>query len=257
MKCTENGFLALDWPAPAGVRSVCSTRVGGVSLGSYASLNLGDHVGDAPAAVAENRRRLSSHLSAQTVFLQQVHGRDCIALARNTPTGSVADACSTADLNLACTIMVADCLPVLFCNTAGTRVAAAHAGWRGLAHGVLEYTLRSFAPDDKVIAWLGPCIGQAAFEVGSEVRAAFVQHYPIFAAQYFAAGISAGKYQCDLSGLARAILQAAGVASISGNDSSSAWCSYSNAALWFSHRRETQQGAQSGRMAASVWLTAP
>lgn len=254
MECTENGFLSLDWPAPASVRGVCSTRAGGVSQGGYASLNLGDHVGDAPAAVAENRRRLTSHLNAQTVFLQQVHGNDCLLLTPSTPTGSVADACSTVEAKLACTIMVADCLPVLFCNTAGTRVAAAHAGWRGLAHGVLENTLRSFAPADTVIAWLGPCIGQAAFEVGSEVRAAFVQHYPAFAAQYFAAGISTGKYQCDLSGLARAILQAAGAASVYGNDGSAAWCSYSNEALWFSHRRAAQTGSQSGRMAASVYL---
>ena len=256
MECTENGFLSLDWPAPASVRGVCSTRAGGVSQGSYASLNLGDHVGDAPAAVAENRRRLTSHLNAQTVFLQQVHGSDCLALTNNTPTGSVADACNTAEAKLACTIMVADCLPVLFCNTVGTRVAAAHAGWRGLAGGVLENTLRSFTPEDKVIAWLGPCIGQAAFEVGSEVRATFLQHYPAFAAQYFAAGISADKYQCDLSGLARAILQAAGVASVSGNDGSAAWCSYSNEALWFSHRRAAQTGSQSGRMAACVYLAA-
>ena len=252
----ENGFLTPNWPVPPSVRALCSTRAGGVSLGAYASLNLGDHVGDEPAAVAENRRRLGEHLSAQTTFLQQVHGSDCLKLTRNSPDGSVADACSTAERNLACTIMVADCLPVLFCNTSGTRVPAAHAGWRGLAYGVLENTLHAFAPDDTVIAWLGPCIGQAAFEVGSEVRAAFVQHYPAFAAQYFAAGTSTGKYQCDLSGLARAILQAAGVASISGNDGAAAWCSYSNEVLWFSHRRESQLGAQSGRLAASVWLSA-
>ena len=256
MDAIENDFLTPNWPAPPSVRALCSTRAGGVSLGAYASLNLGDHVGDAPAAVAENRQRFAAQLQAHPVFLQQVHGNICLALDTATAKGSVADACSTAESNLACTIMVADCLPVLFCNTTGTRVAAAHAGWRGLAHGVLENTLRSFAPDDKIIAWLGPCIGQAAFEVGSEVRAAFVQRYPAFAAQHFVAGQQADKYQCDLSGLARAILQAAGVASISGNDGAAAWCSYSNEALWFSHRRESQLGAQSGRLAASVWLAA-
>ena len=190
------------------------------------------------------------------VYLRQVHGTAVQPLDADTPDGIEADASTTEATGVACVAMAADCLPVLFTNTRGTRVAAAHAGWRGLAHGVLENTLRSFAPDDKIIAWLGPCIGQAAFEVGSEVRAAFVQRYPAFAAQHFVAGQQADKYQCDLSGLARAILQAAGVASISGNDGAAAWCSYTNEALWFSHRRESQLGAQSGRLAASVWLAA-
>lgn len=257
MDAIDNNFLTPNWPAPPSVRALCSTRAGGVSLAAYASLNLGDHVGDLPAAVAENRQRFATQLQAQAVFLQQVHGNTCLTIDRTTAKGSVADACSTTQQQLVCTIMVADCLPVLFCNASGTRVAAAHAGWRGLAHGVLENTLRSFAPDDTVIAWLGPCIGQAAFEVGSEVRATFVQHYPAFAAQHFVAGQQADKYQCDLSGLARAALQAAGVASIAGNDGSADWCTFGNAALWFSHRRESQQGAQSGRLAASVWLAAP
>ena len=266
-------FLIPDWPAPPSVRTLCSTRAGGVSqdgvCGAYAGLNLGDHVGDAAAAVAANRQIFAQALGgARPVFLQQVHGIDCLSLDSTTANGSVADACSTQEKNLACTIMVADCLPVLFCNAAGTQVAAAHAGWRGLAGGVLEQVLDAFLPKNSVkaawaapeievsaepavLAWLGPCIGQGAFEVGAEVRAAFVDKHP-WSASHFAAG-ERGKFFCDLAAIARGILQAAGVV-VYGNDSSVAWCTYSNPALWFSHRRESQQGRQAGRLAASIYL---
>ena len=262
-------FLVPDWPAPTTVHALCSTRTGGVSQGSYASLNLGDHVGDAPAAVAENRRIFAAALQgAQPVFLQQVHGVDCLALAASTAQGSMADACSTQATALACTIMVADCLPLLFCNKAGRQVAAAHAGWRGLAGGVLEQTLSTFLLESAekpayaaikkevevagLMVWLGPCIGQSAFEVGGEVRSAFVQRYP-WSAAYFQPSAQAGKYLCDMAGIARTLLQRLGVA-VYGNDGSAYWCTYSNSATWFSHRRASQQGQQSGRMAAAVYL---
>ena len=271
-------FLQPDWPAPECVRALCSTRSGGVSqessAGAYASLNLGDHVGDDAAAVAVNRQIFAQALGgAHPVFLQQVHGIDCLNLEASTAHGSVADACTTQQPDLACTIMVADCLPVLFCNQAGTQVAAAHAGWRGLAGGVLESTLAQFlwqksgfqaektaqaaiknevASGLPLMAWLGPCIGAAAFEVGAEVRAAFLARHS-WSAVHFQAAALEGKFFCDLAGIARGILQRVGVV-VYGNDSSAAWCTYSQSERWFSHRRESQQGRQAGRLAAAVWL---
>lgn len=270
-------MLIPDWPAPARVRAVCSTRAGGVSqdctAGAYGSLNVGDHVGDDAAAVAANRQLFAKHLGgARAVFLQQVHGSDCLVLQADTTHGSVADACTTQAPNLACTMMVADCLPVLFCDASGRQVAAAHAGWRGLASGVLEQTLAQFLPNKSafqsvdgaqaaienesfaglgLMAWLGPCIGQAAFEVGAEVRAAFLAVYPWSGAHFACA--DAGKFFCDLAAMARELLQRQGLA-VYGNDSTAQWCSYSNPQQWFSHRRESQQGRQAGRMAAAVWL---
>lgn len=279
-------FLISDWPLPAGVRAICSSRgVGGADSGvsqnsesgHYASLNLGDHVGDAAEAVAANRALFSAALQgAKPVFLQQVHGRYCLSLSSNSVNsahsaqGSVADACSTQERGLACTIMVADCLPVLFCNQAGTQVAAAHAGWRGLADGVLEEVLGVFSAkkavdaawaaienqvpqglEPGIMAWLGPCIGWDAFEVGSEVRAAFLANYP-WSAAYFKPGSTAEKWLCHLAGIARQLLQDAGIA-VYGNDGSDFWCTYSQSERWFSHRRESQQGRQSGRMAVAIY----
>ena len=172
-----NDWLIPDWPAPAWVKACVTTRTGGVSLTPFDSLNLGDHVGDEPAAVAENRRRLTDRLAIRPAWLQQVHG---ITVVEADPAQvATADACWTATPGIACTAMTADCLPVLFCNRAGTRVAAAHAGWRGLANGVLEATLDSLeVPADEILAWLGPAIGPQAFEVGPEVREAFVAQLP-------------------------------------------------------------------------------
>ena len=279
----NTSFITPNWPAPAHVRALCSTRLGGVSVnsakGQYASFNLGDHVGDDAAAVAANRALWQQQLQAQTVFLQQVHGIDCLDLTPDTPQASVADACSTQEPGLACTIIVADCLPVLFCNAAGTQVAAAHAGWRGLVGGVLHQALYAFLPNKaaesawaapkkevpnsrllavaqeaKVMAWLGPCIGQGAFEVGAEVRAAFVAAYPWSSDCFVPSPTNASKSFCDLAAIARGVLQRLGVA-VYGNDSSAPWCSYSHTERWFSHRRAAQQGRQAGRMAASVWLS--
>ncbi|CAN5733695.1 peptidoglycan editing factor PgeF [soil metagenome] len=260
--------LILDWPAPANVRALCTTRAGGVSTGPCSSLNLGEHVGDAPEAVAENRSRLRSAIGVRPVFLRQVHGTDVVALDPDTPDASgaiAADACTTTEAGIACTIMVADCMPVLFTDEAGRRVAAAHAGWRGLAAGVLERAFSAFALDDastsgaaagdaharsapKVIAWLGPCIGPKVFEVGPEVKAAFEAH-AAEAASCFKAGAVPGKWLADLPALARQRLQAMGVAAVYGNDGSDAWCTFSNSSQFFSYRREPG----SGRFAALIW----
>jgi YfiH family protein len=219
-------------------------------------LNLGDHVGDDPAAVAENRARLARSLGVRPVFLQQVHGTAVALLEGQTSDGTVADACITVQRGLACTVMVADCLPVLFTLQSGQVVGAAHAGWRGLAGGVLESTLQALwqqAGLDKegaaqTLAWLGPCIGPAAFEVGPEVRAAFVERDADSADCFVPQG--KGKYLADLAGLARRRLAIMGVTQVYGNDGSTAWCTVSTPSRFFSHRRD----GVSGRLAAGVWL---
>ena len=249
--------LLPDWPAPANVRALCTTRAGGVSTGPCASLNLGEHVGDAPEAVAENRSRLRAAIGVRPVFLRQVHGTDVAVLDLDAPQalGAIAaDACTTTESGIACTIMVADCMPVLFTDEAGQRVAAAHAGWRGLAAGVLERTVDAFEAGDahargalKILAWLGPCIGPKVFEVGSEVKAAFEAH-AAEAAACFCPGAAPGKWLADLPALARQRLRAMGVETVYGNDGSDAWCTVSNSSQFFSYRRESG----SGRFAALI-----
>ena len=254
-------MLQVDWPAPAGVRALCSTREGGVSAGPYLSLNLGDHVGDDPAAVAENRRRFAAALGARPVFLQQVHGFEAVQLTSQTPHGTQADACWTRERGLACTIMVADCLPVLLTDRAGTCVAAAHCGWRGLAgangRGVLETLWDAWWPQvardaqaaaRETLAWLGPCIGPTAFEVGDEVKAAF-EAVDANASRRFKPA-SPGKWLADLPALARDRLHALGIDAVHGNDGGTGWCTVSNPSRFFSHRRDRV----SGRLAAGVWL---
>ena len=247
----EQQWLVPAWPAPAWVQALCSTRSGGVSLAPFDSLNLGDHVGDAAMAVATNRSMLHQTMAARPVFLSQVHGTHVESISSSTLDGTQADGCVTFEADVACTIMVADCLPVLLTNAQGSRVAAAHAGWRGLAgqggQGILETTLAAFAGSE-VLAWLGPCIGPTAFEVGSEVRDVFVSHDP--AAQALFTIKPEGKWLADLQGLARLRLAALGVTQIYGNDGSRAWCTFSNPARYFSHRRDHV----SGRMAACIWL---
>lgn len=243
--------LIPDWPLPPGIRSLCSTREGGVSAGACHSLNLGGHVGDDPAHVRVNRARLQEALGVRPVFLQQVHGTGLVSLDARSADGASADACTTTARGIACTIMVADCLPVLFTDEAGRRVAAAHAGWRGLADGVLERTVDAFQAEggaSKLMAWLGPCIGPDAFEVGDEVRAAFEAGSAAANAGFRPAG-APGKWMADLAGLARQRLQAVGVARLHGNDSSEAWCTVHNPLRFFSHRRDRV----SGRFAACIW----
>ncbi len=252
------GGITPDWPVPAGVRAWCSARSGGVSTGAFDSLNLGDHVGDAADAVALNRQRLAAQLQAGPVFLKQVHGWDVVDLVPGMADGLEADASTSVALRLACTVMVADCLPVLLARADGSQVGAAHAGWRGLlgqgGAGVLEAVcarLRADAPGSELMAWLGPCIGPQAFEVGAEVFAAFVGA-DAASAGHFQALASAGppKYLADLAGLARQRLAQAGVKRIYGNDSSAAWCTVNNPSRFFSHRRDR---GRSGRFAASIW----
>ncbi len=261
MAAVHPDWIIPDWPVPPRVRALCTTRQGGVSGAHSDSLNLGLHVADDAAAVEVNRRLLERAVGGRPVFLNQVHGNTCFHLEASTPDGTEADACYATQAGTVCTILVADCLPVLFAAADGSRVAAAHAGWRGLAgiggQGVLEETLKCFdipAPVDsaraapEIIAWLGPCIGPQAFEVGDEVRGAFVQALPDAAACF--APLSAGKWLADLPTLARQRLKAAGVSSIWGNDGTAAWCTVSNPSRFFSHRRDRV----SGRLAACIWL---
>jgi len=254
------GWLVPDWPAPAHVRAVCTTRAGGASQGAYESLNLGDHVGDSPDAVARNRATFAEAIGARPVFLQQVHGCHASRLDVNTPDGAEADGCFTRERSIACTIMVADCLPILFTNTSGDAVAAAHAGWRGLAgdggSGVIESVwgaFRNSAHDSAIdasttLAWLGPCIGPEAFEVGGEVKAAFEAQDAGASALF--RPYAANKWLADLQGLARRRLQALGITRIHGNDGTREWCTVSNPSRFFSHRRDRV----SGRLAAGIWL---
>ncbi|MBH1957611.1 MAG: peptidoglycan editing factor PgeF [Burkholderiales bacterium] len=266
-------WLVPDWPTPAGVRAVFTTRAGGVSAVPFDRMNLGDHVGDLPASVAANRALLQSATgTARAVFLHQVHGARVQMLEPLSPDGQPADACVTAHRKLACTIMVADCLPVLLTTQDGRVVAAAHAGWRGLAggghaggQGVIESVYESFMAlahaghaqaAIKTIAWLGPCIGPSAFEVGAEVKAAFESAQPE-AARFFVQ-IGPGKYLANLPGLARLRLQALGIPQVYGNDGSAPWCTVGNPSRFFSHRRDAgfpgNGFATTGRMAASIWI---
>ncbi len=259
-------WIEPDWPTHPRVRALMTNRKGGVSAAPWDSMNLGDHVGDRAADVLTNRERLAAQIGQRPVFLQQVHGTACVQLTATTPQGLVADACWSQDPGVACAIMVADCLPVLLADAAGRWVAAAHAGWRGLAGlgasshtkglGVLENLWadlqRAGADVSEVMAWLGPCIGPQAFEVGPEVRDAFddgsAQLQSLFKPK------DDGKFMADLAWLARLRLQALGVTRVFGNDSSLPWCTVSNSALFFSHRRDSRSLGQSGRMAACIWL---
>jgi polyphenol oxidase len=271
---TSTDLLIPDWPAPAGVKAVFTTRSGGISNAPWESMNLGDHVGDVPQHVDANRAVLQKAIAAKAVFLKQVHGVGVEQLSSATPDGKVADACVTSQRGIACTIMVADCLPVLLSNLEGTAVAAAHAGWRGLAgidgKGVLEAVFTAFQginqplaqsiparASPEIIAWLGPCIGPTTFEVGAEVKAAFEASQPD-AAQFFKA-TEHGKFLADLAGLARARLEALGITQTYGNDSSPAWCTAGKPSRFFSHRRDAGADGNgfgtTGRMAACVWLS--
>jgi polyphenol oxidase len=253
---TGPGHFTPEWPAPAGVRALCTTRNGGVSAAPFDSFNLGDHVRDEPAAVAANRAALAGLTApARPVFLQQVHGTACIPLDATTPDGAVADAALVTAPGVAATIMVADCLPVLFAHASGRAVAAAHAGWRGLVSGVLEATLqalRAAAGPGEVVAWLGPAIGPTAFEVGDEVHAAFVAADPA-ARAHFRTHTTPGKWWADLPALARQRLRSAGVASVHGNDGSAAWCTVSQPSRFFSHRRDATRLGSTGRFATCIW----
>ena len=271
-----------DWPAPARVKAWVSTRDGGISRAPYSTLNLGTHVGDEPDAVAENRRRLAAALGlpAEPNWLTQVHGRRVVDLDESW--SGPADGAVTGRTGVVCAVLTADCLPVLLADSSGSRVGIAHAGWRGLASGVLQAAVAAMkTPPGELLVWLGPAIGPDAYEVGDDVRTAFVDvdangdadaaadadadtdpdgagNADANAAAVADAGADAdaamafcpnerGRWQADLYALARLRLQQLGVTSIHGGGS----CTYSEPERFFSHRRE----APCGRMASLIWLS--
>ncbi|MBP7081034.1 MAG: peptidoglycan editing factor PgeF [Rhodocyclaceae bacterium] len=237
-------FLVPDWPAPRGVRALVTTRAGGVSAGPWSSFNLGDHVGDDYAAVLENRRRLRTELPDHPKWLNQVHGIACVDATELTMPVE-ADASFTRKTNVVCAVLTADCLPVLLCDESATVVAIAHAGWRGLAAGVLESTIKSMQIDpQRLLAWLGPAIGPDAFEVGGEVRNVFVEH-DAQAEQAFVSHAN-DKWTADLCELARLRLSAMGIRRVTSTN----WCTATNAQQFYSYRRD----GITGRMASCIWL---
>jgi polyphenol oxidase len=235
-----------DWPAPAGVLAWSTTRVGGESAGPYASLNLGDHVGDDPERVRRNRDRLRQRLNlpAEPLWLRQVHGC-AVAEAGAAPEGCAADAAVARAPRHVCAVLTADCLPVLLCDRAGSVVAAVHAGWRGLAAGVLEQAIAALGVEPpQVLAWLGPAIGPDAFEIGPEVRELFLGADPD-AEDAFRSG-SGDRWLADLYTLARRRLNRVGVTGVFGGEH----CTYSEPIRFFSYRRDDV----TGRMASLIWL---
>ncbi|HKA40990.1 MAG TPA: peptidoglycan editing factor PgeF [Burkholderiales bacterium] len=238
-------WISPKWPAPANVRALITTRAGGVSLGPYASLNLGLRTGDDPQAIAANRAALRATLPQDPTWLTQVHGSRVVD-ADVAVTRPEADAAVARRAGTVCAVLVADCVPVLFADRTGTIVAIAHAGWRGVASGVVENTVRSMQCEPgEVLAFLGPGIGPRAFEVGPDVLHAFVDSDPEMQSAFVPS--SPGKWLADLFALARRRLRRAGVTHISGGG----LCTYSDAARFFSYRRERT----TGRMAAVIWLS--
>lgn len=238
-------WIVPDWPAPLRVRALVTTRSGGLSEGAWRSMNLALHVGDDPDAVHANRHILRKFLPASPVWLDQVHGGTVVD-ASVTEAGVRADAAFACRRGVVCAVLTADCLPVLFCDRAGTVVAAAHAGWRGLAGGVLEATVEAMGVSaDSVIAWLGPAIGPNAFEVGADVREIFCDRDP-GAEAAFMPGARQGKWFADLYRLARFRLERAGVPQVAGGGR----CTYGEGERFYSYRRD----GVTGRFASLVWL---
>lgn len=233
-------WIIPDWPAPQHVRACVTTRNGGASQAPFDSFNLGDHVDDDPAAVAANRQRLQDLLGCEPAWMSQVHSSAVIEAEPNACP--VADASWTSAAGVASAVLTADCLPVLFCNLDGSRVAAAHAGWRGLAGGVLEATVAAMS--GQLMAWLGPAIGPDAFEVGAEVREAFVSQHAI-ASEAFVPSRNADRYMADIYQLARIRLAACGVADVFGGG----FCTVTDP-RFYSYRR----AARTGRFASLVWI---
>jgi len=236
-----------DWPVPGNVRAVITTRLGGVSHPPYDSLNLGDHVGDDSERVARNRALLreSARLPSDPHWLHQIHGCQIAQCGKNV-LPVTADASTTTVPERVCAVLTADCLPLLISNRAGTRVAAVHAGWRGLAAGVVEAALAAFADsDDEILVWLGPAIGPTAFEVGDEVRTAFLKIDPLVEAGFTLS--RPGHWLADLYFLARSRLMHPRVTYIGGGD----YCTLTESNRFFSYRRD----GVTGRMASLIWLT--
>jgi len=244
--CPSMGMLSPSWPAPPCVCAASTTRASGHSTGPFQSFNLGAHVGDDPEAVVRNRTHLRQALAlpSEPLWLRQVHGCRVVD-GDNFVPADPADAVVAREAGIVCAVLTADCLPVLFCDRQSTRVAAAHAGWRGLAAGVLEATVSALKTDPhQVLAWIGPGIGRERFEVGDEVRDVFVRA-DSGAASLFRPS-SAGRWLADLSALARRRLQSAGIEAVYGGS----WCTFSEPEHFFSYRRE----ARTGRMASLIWI---
>lgn len=259
-------FIVPDWPGlPSNVRALVTTRASGFSEGAYGDaqgrpgLNLGDHVGDAAEAVARNRAYLNQFLPQPVIFLSQIHStivRDAAEL-RSSKVSTEADACVADVAQAVCAVLTADCLPVLFASDDGTVVAAAHAGWRGLAQGVLENTVSAMREKgaQRVIAWLGPAIGPEKFEVGDDVLQAFLTRAAIYddasvldEAELRACfcALAHGKMLADIAGIARLVLRSIGVADVAGGQ----YCTVSDAQRFYSYRRDHH----TGRMASLIWL---
>lgn len=241
----EKRWIVPDWPAAAPVRACTTTRTGGVSQGCYASMNPADHVGDDPQAVAQNRQRLQQQLGlpAEPRWLQQVHGTMPVN-ALECGQAPIADASWSQQAGVVCAVLTADCLPLLLCDQRGESIAAVHAGWRGLAAGVIEQTVAAMpAQADELLAWLGPAIGPQAYLVGDEVRDAFISHQD-------QAGLAFQRatdgWKADLYLLARQRLAVCGVTAVYGGDR----CTLSEPDDFFSYRRD----GQTGRMASLIWL---
>ena len=230
------------WPAPPNIRAVQSTRQGGVSSVPYNSLNLGEHVNDLPLSVAKNRQLLSQYFPSEPLWLKQTHGITVASHAINCV--AQADASVSHARGEVCVVMTADCLPVLLCDYKGTVVAAVHAGWRGLCDGVIEVAVHAMnVPADGIMAWLGPAIGPQSFEVGAEVRAAFVEKDGQASIAFKAKG---EKYLADIYQLARIRLNKLGISQVYGGE----YCTVLNEELFFSYRRD----GVTGRMGAFIWL---
>ncbi len=237
-------FITPDWPAPSNVCAIQTTRIGGVSLAPFDSLNVGDHVNDHPLHVAQNRQLLAPYVPTEPVWMNQVHGVRVLDAAKSSCIES-ADAAFTKQNNVVCVTMTADCLPVLICDQQGTTVAAVHAGWRSLCDGVIEETVKTMAVDSRqLMAWLGPAIGPDAFEVGAEVRAQFIEKD----AQAVSAFKPSGeRYLGDLYSIAKQRLNQLGVTQIYGGG----LCTHTDKSRFFSFRRDST----TGRMATLIWLT--
>ena len=244
-RLAPHDWIVPDWPAPERVRAFVTTRAGGVSTGEFGTMNLGGSGGDDAASVARNREIVQRALPGAPRWLRQVHGTDVADLDRAGEGVLTADAAATSTAGRVCCVLTADCMPLLLCDRDGRRVAIAHAGWRGLAAGVVENAVAALgAKPANVLAWMGPAIGPRAFEVGPEVREAFMRANP--AAESAFAPHVPGKYLADLYALARQRLAAVGVSEVFGGD----FCTHSERERFFSYRREKR----SGRMGAFIWL---
>jgi polyphenol oxidase len=246
----EPYFITPNWPAPSNIQAYTSCRMGGDSLPPFDTFNVGLHVGDDRIRVEHNRGKLP-HIE-QYQWLTQTHSNVCIELPSTQQSMPAADACFTAQINQVCAVMTADCLPILLCNTQGDKVAAVHAGWRGLANNIIENTIQQMnCGNQSILAWLGPAISQQYFEVGKDVKQAFA-HYPDAFIPSVNFSVDEPKYLANLYAIALKKLAAIGILNVYGGD----YCTYGQDDLFFSHRRATHQGlSTTGRMVTSIYIT--